>query len=323
MPKVFLRANANKSIGMGHLMRLESIQFMIDSYFECVYLLREEDLEAFMFLNDKKVVKIPTQKTYKDESKWIANNILTGNEIVILDGYTFDTEYQFTIRNKSKGLVFIDDIQSYHYVADIVINHAMGITADKFSKESYTKLFLGLEYCLLRPVFLRQAKLNKSKSEKGEILICMGGADPENISQKILNDVLNLFPSTSINLIVGPANPNYKDLLKTNKKETNLKILKNLNEEAISEIMLKSSIAILPPSTMALEYLCFGGSLFLYLSASNQEHGYKTLISNEYAFPYSEIFTSQFSKLKHFKKFTLIDGESPRRIENAIKSLLN
>jgi UDP-2,4-diacetamido-2,4,6-trideoxy-beta-L-altropyranose hydrolase len=322
MPKIFLRANANKLIGMGHLMRLESIEFMINSYFDCVYLLREEDSEAFMFLNNKKVVKIPTQKKHKNESEWIANNILTGNEIVILDGYTFDTDYQLTLRNKSKGLVFIDDIQSFHYVADIVINHALGISADKFSKESYTKLFLGLEYCLLRPTFLRKAKLKKSKSEKGGILISMGGADPENVSQKILNDVSNLFPYFSINLIVGPTNPNYHNLLEQNKKKGNLKISKNLNEEEIAEIMINSSIAILPPSTTALEYLCTGGLLFLYLTASNQEHGYKTLISNEYALPYSEIFKPEILQLKKYKEFNLIDGESPKRIENAIKSLL-
>jgi len=321
--KIFLRANANDKIGMGHLMRIESIELMLNKYFECIYLLREEDIEAISFLKNKNIVTIPNQKNLIDESNWIATNYLTGKEIVILDGYNFNTEYQITIRNKCKGVIFIDDIQSFHYVADIVINHALGMTSEKFSIEPYTKLLLGIDYSLLRPSFIKQAKMNISKANTTDFLICMGGADPENISQKIINEVSTKFPKSKINLIIGPANPNFKNLIKSNNNNAQVNILRNLDEEKIAEVMEKSSIAILPPSTMSLEYLCSGGQLYLYLTADNQKFGLDALISRGYAFHYSELLNTDELNIPKQNANKIVDGLSPIRIKNVVEELYN
>ena len=138
--KIFLRANGNNSIGLGHIMRLESIEMMLKNHFECIYILREEDSEAISILETKTIIKIPIQNDLLEESNWIATNCLTGKELIVLDGYNFNTEYQNILKANCLKMIFIDDIQNYHYAADLIINHSEGLTKENFSIESYSKL---------------------------------------------------------------------------------------------------------------------------------------------------------------------------------------
>jgi UDP-2,4-diacetamido-2,4,6-trideoxy-beta-L-altropyranose hydrolase len=321
--KIFLRANGNNSIGLGHIMRLESIEMMLKNHFECIYILREEDIEAISILKTKIIIKIPIQNDILAESNWIATNCLTGKELVVLDGYNFNTEYQNNLKANCLKMIFIDDIQNYHYVADLIINHSEGITKDRFSVESYSKLLLGINYCILRPDFLNQARNNKKKIPNGNVLVCMGGADPDNITLHILNEILPKWSSYQINVILGGANSNINSISSFAKDFQNIKIYQNLNASEIAHIMNISSIAILPPSTVSLEYLCSGGSLYTYKIADNQTSINNMLIEGGFARPYNSI-RSKFQNSPHFDcKIKLIDGLSSERILKEFVALSN
>src|SRR5205823_4199042 len=102
---------------------------------------------------------------------------LNPTDIVVLDGYNFNTEYQQAIKNKGCKLVVIDDLHAWHQVADVVINHAEGITSPDYSAESYTQFCLGLDYVLLRKPFLQpKTSIRKITSVK-KVFISMGAAD--------------------------------------------------------------------------------------------------------------------------------------------------
>lgn len=79
---------------------------------------------------------------------------LTGKEIVVLDNYFFTTDYQRAIKGKGCKLVCVDDMHDKHYVADVVINHALTDTS-LFEVEPYTKLAIGNNWALLRKPFLK------------------------------------------------------------------------------------------------------------------------------------------------------------------------
>src|SRR4030095_2375161 len=97
--------------------------------------------------------------SYEEEAaEWTSG--LKGDEIVVLDGYNFKTTYQQQIKSKGCKLVCIDDIHAYHFVADVVINHAPGIDAKQYSCEAYTQLYLGTKYVLLKKIFLDEAAVS-------------------------------------------------------------------------------------------------------------------------------------------------------------------
>jgi UDP-2,4-diacetamido-2,4,6-trideoxy-beta-L-altropyranose hydrolase len=320
-PRVYLRANGNATIGLGHIIRIKSLKNMIHDKFDCVYVLREEDKEAIFILDDAVQLLIPLQKDIHAEALWIATHCLTGAERVVLDGYLFDTEYQQIIRKNCLGLVFIDDIRAFHYVADLIINHVDGITQAEYDAESYTKFLLGFKFCILRPHFIAQAQQSILPKNNQNVLVCLGGADPDNISQKLLEQLIPLHKDFKFHIVVGSANPHLNDLEELAKGNFNIQIYFSLNETEMAKLMKNSAIAVLSPSTVALEYLCSGGSLYLFPIADNQMPLYKILIKRGYARDFNALINSEFTSPYFYQNEPLIDGKSPARICEAIDSL--
>jgi UDP-2,4-diacetamido-2,4,6-trideoxy-beta-L-altropyranose hydrolase len=321
-PHVYLRANGNGLIGLGHIIRIKSLKNMIDDVFDCVYLLREEDKEAIAILEDAPQLLIPKQKDLYSEAHWLSANCLTGKERVVLDGYLFDTEYQQIIRENCLGLIFIDDIRAFHYVADLVINHVDGFTPADYDAEAYTQFLLGFKYSILRPQFIAQAQQAILPKTNKNVLMCLGGADPENTTQQLLEQILPLYPEFSFQIVVGAVNPNLETLKSlAQNSSSSIQVFYSLNEMEMAELMKNAAIAVLSPSTVALEYLCSGGSLYLYPIADNQMPLNNLLIKKGYARPFRELINLDTKSPFFFKDELLIDGKSPARICEAIQSL--
>ena len=98
-----------------------------------------------------------------------------GSRWVILDGYSFVTEYQQTIKDERLKLLCVDDMAHCHFVADIVLNQN---TTDGriYSKEPYTQLLMGPEFALLRREFRLFESKKVIRNEIKDIMITMGGS---------------------------------------------------------------------------------------------------------------------------------------------------
>ena len=202
--RVLLRADGSSKIGLGHISRCCALANMLKDNFEIYFYTRTkvssvlDDIKSYC----TNVFTLSDDISYDEEaSQWVS--VLDGNEIVVLDGYNFDTNYQQKIKAKGCKLVCIDDIYAYHFVADAVINHAPGIAETKYSIEPYTQLYLRCNYVLLKKIFLEEAlKQHRSFNEKdSSLLICLGGADPDNITKQVFEETMQLLPGKKCDLI--------------------------------------------------------------------------------------------------------------------------
>ncbi len=145
---IIFRADGSKTIGMGHFVRTLALAEMLKEHFHCIFATRNPSIyqvkQIEKICND--FINLPEGESHFK----IFLEYLKGNEIVVLDNYFFTTDYQYKIKSKGCTLICIDDIHDKHYVADIVINQAEGMSKSKFSIEKYTKLLLGYRYALLR-----------------------------------------------------------------------------------------------------------------------------------------------------------------------------
>ena len=320
-PKVYIRADGNSEIGLGHVTRSLALAEMLKDDFNCVF--------ATRFLTDyihtealkvcDNVIKLPESDDHFDAFL----SILSGDEIVILDNYFFNTDYQQSIKNKGCKLVCIDDIHDKHFVADVVINHAGGIKKESYSVAPYTCLFLGANFALLRPDFLNQ----DDKSESSSLLVCLGGADKENVTLKILKLLEDKQFPHQCYVVVGDAFQYHQNLVEfQSSSKLNIIILKNLSAQKMADIMSKCKYAICPPSTISLEYLSKkGGELYLKIIADNQKDIYDFYIKNGIAFDVSELFVNDPLKVQRCietqRKY--FDGQSGKRIISIFKRLKN
>lgn len=272
-PIIFFRADGNSQMGLGHIFRSLALADMLKNDFDCRFMVRMP-LEA---LKPKinaiaSLIELPHPENDNAEAEHIAEHYLTGAEIVVLDGYHFRTQYQASIKASGAKLVCIDDIYAYHFVADVIINHAGGLSSELYSKEPTSLCYIGLDYALLQAPFLEAAKQKDNSSKKdNSIFVCLGGADPKNDTVKVLQKVEELTPGASIFLVLG-ASYQHKEALNHFLETSVLKIkmLSNLSAQEMVFYMQQCSNAICPPSTISYEYLSAGGNLYLHTIADNQ-----------------------------------------------------
>ena len=127
MKKIYFRADAGATIGYGHFVRTLALADMLKDDFECVFVTQNpSDYQRAEVDKVCQLVAVPAS----DEKFPAFLEMLEGNEIVVLDNYFYDTEYQRAIKDKGCRLVCIDDRKHQHFYADVIINHVIGTTAE-------------------------------------------------------------------------------------------------------------------------------------------------------------------------------------------------
>ncbi|NGP78147.1 UDP-2,4-diacetamido-2,4,6-trideoxy-beta-L-altropyranose hydrolase [Balneolaceae bacterium YR4-1] len=249
--QVKIRTDGSSSIGLGHIVRCISLAHMIKDEFDIhFYSLSLPDSLQREIKEEGWTVTLINQ-----ESDFMAS--LNGDEIVVLDGYQFDSGYQKKIKDKGAKLVCIDDFHDQYFYADLVINHAPGITENEYDGEPYTKYLLGPDYALLRPEFLKSSNHNKRnfKNVIKNIFICFGGSDPKNLTSKILE----WLPQNEFNVtvILGNRYQHHDDLKNIIRQRKNLvvSVKTSLSAKEIRQEMINADFGIVPASGILFEII--------------------------------------------------------------------
>lgn len=313
---------------MGHISRCLALAELLRDDFELVFAICEPEahiLNDIKHVSHKLVILSPPADVSGFNNE--LNPYLAGTEIVVLDGYSFTAEYENTVKNHAAAVISIDDIPSRHFVADGIINFCGAIHPTDYSKEFYTQLYLGLDYIFLRSPFLRA--LPTEKNLNGALLLNMGGADLGNETEKTLKEILESGFSGKIIVIIGKSYPFKTSLESLIAVNPFITLEQGLSAQEMHNTMSQCIVAILTPSTVALEFLSTGGILFVKLTAENQRCINKYLLQEKMAFDYSEFsgFVNKHSNLSNGKisSFSLpvksFDRSSLKRIKELFASL--
>ena len=322
---VIFRADGNANIGFGHVIRSLALAEMLSDQFDLQFITKSvlPEIKILILEICNKIIELPAELNLVDEAEFISTNYLNGSEILILDGYNYDTEYQIKIKEKKSKLVCIDDIHSYHFVSDVIINHSGGIIKSNYSAETYTNFFLGPEYALLRKPFRKAAK-NKSMINKMEsVFICFGGSDPGDHTLKVLKECVNKQFFKKYYIVIGGAYKHEKklgDFVENN--ELNVRLLKGVSAIEMVRTMKKCGVAITPPSSISMEYLSVGGILFLLVTANNQNNIYNYYIKNNLALDFKDLKKiNKHMSSAGIEKKNIFDGMQKKRLLKIFNSI--
>lgn len=264
---VLFRADGNPQIGLGHVMRCLALAEMLGADYIRRFAIVQPAPEVVKLIEEKGV-----------ETVWLATSddlfaVVDSNDVVILDGYSFDIEFQRAVRLRAKALVFIDDLVTGHQVADVVVNHAGGLTPNDYQAEAYTQFYLGSNYALLRPAFFIPSTPTPTE---GPIFVSLGGADPSNTSIKVLNSLRGCFKQANqewrIHIVVGPLQANRPAIEALQSQFKHLHLLSNLTAEQMVAELTKCQLAITSCSTVAYEVCSIGRPLIAIQTADNQSN---------------------------------------------------
>ncbi|MFY0593238.1 UDP-2,4-diacetamido-2,4,6-trideoxy-beta-L-altropyranose hydrolase [Roseivirga sp.] len=311
MSSLKFRLDASPEIGLGHLIRSLSLADMLSDQFEITFYLKGTSSSI-----RSRVVGAGFQ-VHNIESEPDFFSAIDANDIIVLDGYHFDPEYQNTVKSLCSKLVCIDDLHQAPFHSDIIINHAPGVSRNLYDVPTSTRFCLGPDYALLRPEFLNKQAVKEP--EIPQMMICFGGSDFKNLTCQ----VLELMPEVKLKLIViiGPAYI-YLDKLNTviqERQDLNIELKAGLDAMAMRRQMDRAKIHVVPASGILFESIAVGGTIISGYYTDNQMGIYE-------GFKKYEVFhdARDFSKehfLEALGKAIVDEGSKMRAAQSSVMDL--
>jgi UDP-2,4-diacetamido-2,4,6-trideoxy-beta-L-altropyranose hydrolase len=311
---IYIRADGSSKIGLGHIVRCTALAQMLKEHFEITFVCKEipEQNKTELEKLDFKLIVIDKEEDFL--------RILSSGKIVVLDGYDFDTGYQKKIKLAGCKLVCIDDLHDKEFVADLIINHAPGVKPEDYKTQLYTQFALGLDYALLRPAFIEQAKKDKQIKKIETLLICFGGADFKNLTESTLQTVLSFKEFNKIVVVTGSSYTYLESLPKVLKTDSRIEHFHSVNEEKMLSLLIDADLAIVPASGILFEALAAGCKIVSGMYVQNQQilfEQFKLLKVFESAghFESNDLHVAIAYAIKNsYQQIKFIDGKSGRRI---------
>lgn len=249
---IVLRADAGKTIGYGHFIRSLALAGYLKEDFNCIFCtFNPSELHPTKYQLDE-ISKICIYKhiaaaSLEDYNNEFVNS-LKGNEIVVLDNYYFQTEFQKKIRERGCRLVCIDDLHDRHMVADAVLT-GCPLKESDFSLEQYTKFYGGLQHSFLREPFLLSRRKERENNQLKNIVVAIGGADPYGLTGKTIDILCNIPHKLNIAVIAGDTVEIEAD------DNRNVRIFHRLAAQEIVDLFNWADLGIFPASTICIEAL--------------------------------------------------------------------
>lgn len=284
--KVALRADGSAEIGLGHLIRSIALGSMLTSDFECCLYTRYKSdyIEAECRFVGIKVCYLSQSDNHFDEFL----KYISGEEIVVLDNYFFDFEYQKSIKSIGCPLVCIDDKADKAYAADVVINHAPGLDPSIFTIAHYTKLCLGLSFAMLRQSFLNV----KPSTKRQGVFICFGGSDFKNITTRLVKILKDNSRVDDISVVIG-SGFQHEETLNELIENSKVKIFKELSAEEMKRMIASCEVAIVPASTILYEVIACNTPVISGYYVDNQVNIYEGFKKEKLISPYGDFVQLQ------------------------------
>lgn len=266
MNTLYIRLDANPTIGMGHFFRCLSLAGYLRKNHKITFLIRNPSTQVKKILEDQKLgfIAIPMENDLGNLKKYLNSEI-----DLVLDGYHFDYNFQKKIRPFCKRLFFIDDLNEGKFCSDYVINHSLSALEENYPEISGVKYLLGYDYILLREEFLNTSPNKVPRQKVENITICMGGADKDNLTLKLAELVINLQESLNLNLVFGAASKNLAICKEKLGKDAIYHT--NLNAQEMCDLLKKTDIVMAPASGIAHESISLGIPLITGVIAKNHE----------------------------------------------------
>ena len=271
---IILRVEANVTIGLGHLVRCISLADMLAESFNITFVCVEMPIS---FVSNLKNVGYDVIFLDNNDDD-IFLQILTSGDIVVLDGYDFGFSLQKKIRGKALKLVVIDDIPSGNYTADLIINHSPNVKPTDYKVINNDCFFaLGFDYAMIRNAFIKQALKPRVYREINSLLVCFGGADKLNLTERAVKEATKFQTFKKINLVTGPAYEISESLIELINNDSRINHYKDISDEQMKNLMLETDIAILPTSGLLFEAIACKARIIFGMYSDNQQLLYNLL----------------------------------------------
>jgi len=275
--KILIRADASMDIGTGHVMRcLALAQAWQDAGGSAVFALARSTpaiVKRLAAEGFETLAVAAEPGSAEDADLTAALGVHHSVRWVVLDGYSFDEDFQQRSKDAGLSLLCVDDnADARRFCADIVLNQNLHASESMYGERmDGSSLLLGPSYALLRREFNRLRGWKREFDSPARIVLVMtGGSDPGNLSA-IAIQALRLLGRNEIaaTVVVGGSNPHKEELRQRARElEVNIKVV--VDATNLPELMQSADLAISAAGSTCWEICMLGLPAIVIDAAPNQ-----------------------------------------------------
>lgn len=304
---IVFRVDASLQMGTGHVMRcLTLANTLKEQGAKCQFICREhignmiEKIQQSGFVvytldcvNDKEYssnnIKADKESQPLFHASWLGTTqqqdaeqcatILKQLQVdwLVVDHYGLDKTWQELLKPYYKKSMVIDDLGDRKHLADLLLDQNYGSTIEKYQGlvPASCNVLVGPKFALLRPEFAlwRDYSLERRKDKRGvnNILITLGGVDPNDYTSRILKQLAKakLSSEVTITVIMGASAPNLH-LVKQQALAMPVQTIVKVNVSNMAELMSHADLAIGAAGATTWERCCLGLPTIQLVIAENQ-----------------------------------------------------
>ena len=266
---ILIRADANEQIGAGHVMRCLAVARALRARGEEVRfvtadrradrLLARYGLDAICLDLDRPDAAAETEQLSRLIRRLSPAALLT-------DSYAVAPPY-FQALSPLVKTAYFDDLNAAVWDVDLLINY--NIFSAAFDYTGYggtrTKLLLTPRCAPLREEFQNRPP-HAIRETAEDVFVSTGGADPENVAERLLDRLCPVLPGLTFHFVIGPLRPGIEAL----KKKAGGNAVLHINETNMAALMRRCDIAVAAAGATLYELCACGVPTVAYTLADNQ-----------------------------------------------------
>ncbi|MCR5796548.1 MAG: UDP-2,4-diacetamido-2,4,6-trideoxy-beta-L-altropyranose hydrolase [Eubacterium sp.] len=281
---IIFRADGNRILGTGHVMRCLSIADAIRKEGgEACFVTADNNMKELIQNRGFNCIVLGTDyKNMMDEIPLLKKeNDYKKSDTIVVDSYYATSEY-FRAISTEKKVAYIDDMAEEVYPVDILINYNIFANEEEY-REKYKdseykdpKYLMGVSYAPLRQEFLDASKRKVNPTAK-DVLILTGGSDSYhialNLARYIVSKESNINKDSNklkYHLVIGAMSDDYQDLKKIEDDYSDL-IEIHRNVTNMKELMAGCDLAMSAAGSTMYELCACGVPTITYVLADNQK----------------------------------------------------
>ncbi|TMM44957.1 UDP-2,4-diacetamido-2,4,6-trideoxy-beta-L-altropyranose hydrolase [Colwellia ponticola] len=303
MKTIVFRADASPVLATGHIMRCLTLAQALTLQFPLARIIfisnhLPNSLTVKLMQLSVELVTLPFDI---DSSDWrqtddakacinaITSQVLTVNttiDLLIVDHYFIDWQWQKELKQYYKKLLVIDDLANRTHLADFLLDQTLNRQTNDYLSlvPPYCQLLLGKKFILLRDEFSRliptakqkraQVKTIKNTISIDNILVNLGGLDNNNLTKVIINALIEYKIKTNnhkltVDIIMASHSPHVESIKALITDHDWLTLTLDCNE--MSNKILNADLAIGACGTTAWERCSLGLPTLAIVLADNQK----------------------------------------------------
>ena len=277
---LLIRADASTQMGTGHVMRCLALAQAWQDKGGQVTLAATTFPPALgerLASEGLTLVTLTAEPGSPDDAQQTAEHARAlGATWVIVDGYQFGAAYQRALKDAGLRVLFMDDYgHAGTYCADIVLNQNSYAHERLYTQRAaHTRLLLGPRYVLLRREFWPwRGWLRETPEVARKVLVTMGGADPNNITLRVIEALQQIdAPNLEVTVVVGGSNPHSTEIEAAARVSRHqIKVEWNISD--MPTLMAWADVAVTAGGSTCYELAFMGLPALIVVLAENQQTG--------------------------------------------------